>query len=114
MKKQLLLKQCSARENYLYVIILFIIFPTAFVLYVMSGLGITAGAHRLWAHKSYKAKWPLRLILVAFNTLAFQVRFTLIMVRKQITQINAHQIIMYLQKASQKRLFFITKKIKIW
>ncbi|XP_047530156.1 acyl-CoA Delta-9 desaturase-like [Vanessa tameamea] len=44
----------------------------AYVLYVMSGLGITAGAHRLWAHKSYKAKWPLRLILVFFNTLAFQ------------------------------------------
>ncbi|XP_053612272.1 acyl-CoA Delta-9 desaturase isoform X1 [Plodia interpunctella] len=44
----------------------------AYILYVMSGLGITAGAHRLWAHKSYKAKWPLRLILVAFNTLAFQ------------------------------------------
>ncbi|KAL4703792.1 hypothetical protein ACJJTC_011592 [Scirpophaga incertulas] len=44
----------------------------AVVLYVMSGLGITAGAHRLWAHKSYKAKWPLRLILVIFNTLAFQ------------------------------------------
>uniref|UniRef100_A0A1E1WUE8 Fatty acid desaturase domain-containing protein n=3 Tax=Pectinophora gossypiella TaxID=13191 RepID=A0A1E1WUE8_PECGO len=38
----------------------------------MSGLGITAGAHRLWAHKSYKAKWPLRLILVIFNTIAFQ------------------------------------------
>lgn len=25
-----------------------------------SSLGITAGAHRLWAHRSYKAKWPLR------------------------------------------------------
>lgn len=113
MKKQLLLKHNVLLEK-ITCIILFIIFPTAFVLYVMSGLGITAGAHRLWAHKSYKAKWPLRLILVAFNTLAFQVRFTLIMVRQQITQINAHQIIMYLQKSSQKRLFFITKKIKIW
>lgn len=36
------------------------------------GLGITAGAHRLWAHKTYKAKWPLRLILAAWNTMAFQ------------------------------------------
>ncbi|CAB3223431.1 unnamed protein product [Arctia plantaginis] len=44
----------------------------AYILYVMSGLGITAGAHRLWAHKSYKAKWPLRLILIIFNTMAFQ------------------------------------------
>lgn len=39
----------------------------------MSGLGITAGAHRLWAHKSYSAKWPLKLMLMMFNTLAFQV-----------------------------------------
>lgn len=38
----------------------------------MGGLGITAGAHRLWAHKSYKAKWPLRVLLMLFNTLAFQ------------------------------------------
>jgi len=44
----------------------------AYVLYVMGGLGITAGAHRLWAHKSYKAKWPLRVLLMLFNTLAFQ------------------------------------------
>ncbi|KAH8353861.1 hypothetical protein KR084_009378 [Drosophila pseudotakahashii] len=45
---------------------------TAYLLYVVSGLGITAGAHRLWAHRSYKAKWPLRVILVIFNTIAFQ------------------------------------------
>ncbi|EDW16357.1 acyl-CoA Delta-9 desaturase [Drosophila mojavensis] len=44
----------------------------AFALYVVSGLGITAGAHRLWAHRSYKAKWPLRVLLVIFNTVAFQ------------------------------------------
>jgi len=44
----------------------------AFFLYLISGLGITAGAHRLWAHRSYKAKWPLRVILIIFNTIAFQ------------------------------------------
>ena len=44
----------------------------AMVMYTVSGLGITAGAHRLWAHRSYKAKWPLRVILVIFNTVAFQ------------------------------------------
>lgn len=44
-------------------------------LYLCGGLGITAGAHRLWAHKSYKAKWQLRLLLTFFNTLAFQVSF---------------------------------------
>nr|XP_017102661.2 acyl-CoA Delta-9 desaturase-like [Drosophila bipectinata] len=35
-------------------------------------LGVTAGAHRLWSHRSYKAKWPMRLILTIFNTIAFQ------------------------------------------
>ncbi|XP_069688717.1 acyl-CoA Delta-9 desaturase-like [Periplaneta americana] len=44
----------------------------AILLYQAGGLGITAGAHRLWSHRAYKAKWPLRLILVIFNTLAFQ------------------------------------------
>lgn len=44
----------------------------AIFLYLCSGLGITAGAHRLWSHKSYKAKLPLRLILTVFNTMAFQ------------------------------------------
>ncbi|CAH1236409.1 unnamed protein product [Diabrotica balteata] len=44
----------------------------AVVLYICGGLGITAGAHRLWAHRSYQAKWPMRLILTIFNTLAFE------------------------------------------
>lgn len=44
----------------------------AMVLGTVAGLGITAGAHRLWAHKSYKAKWPLRLLLAFFQTVAFQ------------------------------------------
>ena len=41
--------------------------------YMMSGWGITAGAHRLWAHRSYKAKLPLRIILAMWNSMAFQV-----------------------------------------
>lgn len=44
----------------------------AFMLYILGGLGITAGAHRLWAHRSYKAKWPLQLFLTFCNTIAFQ------------------------------------------
>lgn len=39
---------------------------------LMSGLGITAGAHRLWAHRTYKAKLPLRIMLGIFQTMAFQ------------------------------------------
>lgn len=37
-----------------------------------SGVGITAGAHRLWSHKSYKAKWPLRLLLMFLFTICGQ------------------------------------------
>nr|XP_034174557.1 acyl-CoA Delta(11) desaturase-like isoform X1 [Osmia lignaria] len=44
----------------------------AITLHILGALGITAGAHRLWAHKSYKAKWPLQLLLMIFNTIAFQ------------------------------------------
>ncbi|EZA51020.1 hypothetical protein DMN91_003161 [Ooceraea biroi] len=37
-----------------------------------AAVGVTGGAHRLWAHRSYKAKWPLRIILMIFQTMAFQ------------------------------------------
>lgn len=30
---------------------------------VAQGMGITAGVHRLWSHKAYKAKLPLRALL---------------------------------------------------
>lgn len=49
-----------------------IFLAVAYILYQASGLGITAGVHRLWSHRSYKAKWPLRLMLMIFNTIAFQ------------------------------------------
>lgn len=38
----------------------------------MSGLGITAGCHRLWSHKSFKARLPLRILLGIFQTVALQ------------------------------------------
>ncbi|XP_049801170.1 acyl-CoA Delta-9 desaturase-like [Schistocerca nitens] len=44
----------------------------ALVVVVTSGVGITAGAHRLWSHRAYKAKWPLRLLLVFLFTIAGQ------------------------------------------
>lgn len=44
----------------------------AYLMYVFGGLGITAGAHRLWSHRSYKAKWPLRVILFAMQSSAFE------------------------------------------
>jgi len=43
-----------------------------FILYLMSGLGVTAGVHRLWAHRSYKARLPLRIFLAFIYTIAFE------------------------------------------
>ncbi|XP_023935440.2 acyl-CoA Delta-9 desaturase-like [Bicyclus anynana] len=37
-----------------------------------AALGVTAGAHRLWSHKSYKAKLPLKILLLIMNTSAMQ------------------------------------------
>ncbi|XP_023308966.2 acyl-CoA Delta-9 desaturase [Lucilia cuprina] len=37
-----------------------------------SGIGITAGAHRLWSHKSYNASLPLRILLIFLFTIAGQ------------------------------------------
>lgn len=42
------------------------------VYYLISGLGVTAGAHRLWAHKTYKARMPVRILLMLFNCISFQ------------------------------------------
>jgi len=44
----------------------------AYGLYFFGGLGITAGAHRLWSHRSYKAKWPVRVFLMICNCIALQ------------------------------------------
>ena len=41
-------------------------------LFMCSALGVTAGAHRLWTHRSYKAALPLRIVLMCFNCIAMQ------------------------------------------
>jgi stearoyl-CoA desaturase (delta-9 desaturase) len=41
-------------------------------LYVACGLGITAGYHRLFAHRSYKTVAPVRWALLVFGAAAFQ------------------------------------------
>lgn len=40
--------------------------------YILSGLGITVGAHRLFSHKSFKANKKLRALLLFFFTLTMQ------------------------------------------
>ena len=44
----------------------------AFVFYMVSGLGISAGFHRYFTHSSFKAKRPLRLALAVAGSLAFE------------------------------------------
>jgi stearoyl-CoA desaturase (Delta-9 desaturase) len=44
----------------------------AFVLWPITGNGITGGVHRLWAHRSYKASFPLRVFLMLTNSIANQ------------------------------------------
>jgi len=40
--------------------------------YWISALGITAGAHRLWSHKSYKASLPLKAILACLSSMSYE------------------------------------------
>lgn len=47
------------------------LFPGLLLTYI-TGFGITAAAHRLWAHRAYKANLPMRIMLIIFNTIAFQ------------------------------------------
>lgn len=42
------------------------------MMHLVSSTGTTAGAHRLWSHRSYKATLPLKIILMLFHTSAFQ------------------------------------------
>ncbi|CAI5784756.1 stearoyl-CoA desaturase 5 [Podarcis lilfordi] len=44
----------------------------AYLCFFVTALGVTAGAHRLWSHRSYKAKLPLRIFLAVANSMAFQ------------------------------------------
>lgn len=39
---------------------------------LVGGFGVTGGAHRLWSHKAYKAKTPLRIILMLSYCVAGQ------------------------------------------
>jgi len=41
-----------------------------FLTYQFSGAGITAGAHRLWAHRAYKATPALKVFLLVANSMA--------------------------------------------
>jgi len=44
----------------------------AFILWPISGFGITVGVHRLWTHRSYEAAFPARVVLMLCNCIANQ------------------------------------------
>jgi stearoyl-CoA desaturase (delta-9 desaturase) len=59
----------------LYLLVLYSQWKTIFwawFLLVAALQGVTAGTHRLWAHKAYKAKLPLKMLLCIFQTLSLQ------------------------------------------
>ncbi len=39
---------------------------------MISGISITAGYHRLFSHRSYRAAWPIRLFFLLFGAAAFE------------------------------------------
>ncbi|XP_061724451.1 acyl-CoA Delta(11) desaturase-like isoform X1 [Cydia pomonella] len=43
-----------------------------YVIYVTGGFAITAGAHRLWSHRAFKATLPLQLLLMLLQTMSCQ------------------------------------------
>ncbi|XP_013107785.1 acyl-CoA Delta-9 desaturase [Stomoxys calcitrans] len=47
-------------------------FALSYICLFLGGMGITAGVHRLWSHRAYKAKLPLRIFLMLCQSLAFQ------------------------------------------
>jgi len=40
--------------------------------YLLTGLGITGGYHRLWSHRAYKAAFPVELVLALWGAAAFE------------------------------------------
>lgn len=49
-----------------------LLFEVVLAAQVTGMLGITAGAHRLWSHKSFEAAWPVRAIFMCANSAAHQ------------------------------------------
>jgi fatty-acid desaturase len=47
-------------------------FILAVVQYMLSGMGITMGYHRLWSHKAYHATFPVEFVLLAWGAAAFE------------------------------------------
>ena len=44
----------------------------AFIFYYIGGVGITAGYHRLWSHRSYDAHWTVQIFLLLLGSSTFE------------------------------------------
>lgn len=44
----------------------------AMVMAVVTGMAVTGGYHRLFAHKSFEAKWPIKVLLLLFGAASFE------------------------------------------
>jgi len=44
----------------------------SYILYHLSGYGVTVGAHRLWAHRSFEAHFIFRFVAMFFNSICYQ------------------------------------------
>lgn len=85
-----------------------------------SGLGVTMGAHRLWSHRSFKAKTPLKIFLLWLHTLAGQVSlFIKHIFYRFIVQYETIQAILLVRKlvfihiANNKICFFYSIELSV-
>lgn len=39
---------------------------------IVTGISVTAGYHRMFAHKSFEAKWPIKLLFLLFGAASFE------------------------------------------
>lgn len=75
-----------------------------FLLTFMGIIGATCGAHRLWAHQTYKANTFLRIILMLCQTMAGQVGIHIILCIKHIAHITITCVTQDLQNLSKQNV----------
>lgn len=56
---------CMCRARFLSVLV-------CSIFTIIIGLGMTTGAHRMWSHRCYKARLPLRILLCVLQTFAME------------------------------------------
>ena len=98
LKSIVLIENCS----------LTLIFDSGGLLMLVSGLGVTGGSHRLWAHRSYKANFPLRLLFGLCHTISYQVQPQFRVKLKFILLFKLQKFVFNIQTAKHSRLEFWT------